>query len=109
MAAVAVGAALGGAWALLLPFSGSIFFALVVGLGVGYGSGEAVSLATNRKTGPQLQAAAVLGVLTAYLVRSAIVVAAERGVEFADVVTNDIFGYAVVVMAVIVAMGRVRR
>lgn len=108
-AAVAVGAALGGAWALLLPFSGSIFFALVVGLGVGYGCGEAASFATNRKTGPQLQAAAVLGVLTAYLVRSAIVVASVRGVEFADVVTNDVFGYAVVVMAVIVAIGRVRR
>ncbi|MEX2158968.1 MAG: hypothetical protein WEB04_06150 [Dehalococcoidia bacterium] len=108
-AALGVGAALGAVWALLLPFSGSIFFALVVGLGVGYGAGEAVSLATNRKTGPQLQAAAVAGVVTAYIVRSAIVVAANERVELADVVSSDVFGYAVTIMAIIVAMGRVRR
>jgi hypothetical protein len=108
-AALGVGAALGGVWALLLPFSASIFLGLVVGVGVGYGAGEAVSFATNRKTGPQLQAAAVAGVLMAYVVRSAIVVAANERVEFIEVVSSDVFGYAATIVAVFVAMGRVRR
>ena len=107
-AALLAGAALGGIWGVLLPFNVSVFLGLLVGLGIGYAIGEAVSVATNRKMGPPLQVAAAAGVILAYLVRSAIVAARLRNVDIGDIVTEDVFGYAVVVLGVIVAVGRVR-
>jgi len=107
-AALAVGLAVGGLWALLLPFSGGLFFGAIVGVGVGYAVGEAVSVAANRKAGPPLQAIAAAGVVLAYLVRSAFLAAGYKGVEFSELVTEDIFGYLVVVLGVVVAIGRLR-
>jgi hypothetical protein len=108
IAALVTGAVLGVLWGALLPFGASFFFGLLLGLGLGYGAGEAVSLATNRKAGPPLQALAAAGVLVAYLVRSAILASAFKNVAVTDIVTDDVFGYVVVVLGVIIAIGRVR-
>jgi hypothetical protein len=107
-AAVVAGAALGAIWGLVLPFGPAFFFGLLVGLGIGYGVGEAVSVATNRKMGPPLQAAAVLGVVVAYAVRAAIVLSAYRNIELRELLTEDIFGYVVVILGAVVAVGRLR-
>jgi hypothetical protein len=108
-AGLASGAVLGAVWGYLLPFGVGFFLGFLVGLGLGYAVGEAVSLATNRKVGPQLQAAAIAGVVVAYLVRSAIAVERSRTFEWRDVMSNDIYGYIVVLLAVVVAMNRLRR
>src|SRR3990172_1555437 len=90
-AALATGAALGALWGVLLPFGGFFFYGLLLGLGLGYAVGEAVSVATNRKAGPPLQALAALGVAVAYLARGAVLVA--RDVSTVDIVGGDLFGY----------------
>ncbi len=107
-AALAAGVALGGLWGLLFPFRLFFFLGLLVGLGLGYAVGEAVSLATNRKVGPPLQALAAAGVVVAFLVRSAILASSFKGIAISDIVTNDIFGLIAVVIAVVIAMGRLR-
>lgn len=106
-AAIGAGAALGLLWGIILPFSLYLLLGVLVGLGLGYAIGEAVSLATNRKVGPQLQAAAAVGVLVAFLVRGAILASAIRGIDLQDVL-RDPFGLVVVILAAVVAMGRVR-
>lgn len=103
------GLVLGAVWGYLIPFGFGFFLGFLVGLGLGYAVGEAVSAATNRKVGPQLQAAAIAGVVVAYVVRSAIAVANSRTFEWRDVFSNDIYGYVVVLLAVVVAMNRLRR
>ncbi len=107
-AAGAAGAALGAVWGALFPFGAFIFFGLLLGLGLGYGVGEAVSWAANRKAGPPLQALAAAGVVLAYVVRSAILASAFKNVALSDILTQDLFGYVVVIVAVVVAMGRLR-
>jgi len=107
-AGVGAGGALGLVWGAVLPFSPFLLLALLLGLGLGYGVGEAVSFATNRKSGPPLQAAAVLGVLVAFVVRGAILASAIRGIDLTDVLRNDVFGWLAVLLAAVVAMGRVR-
>ena len=52
---------------------------MIAGLAIGYVIGELVSLATNRKAGPPLQAAAVGGVVLAYVVRTALLLAPGLG------------------------------
>jgi hypothetical protein len=107
-AALAAGVALGGLWGIIIPYPAGFFFGFIVGLGLGYGVGEAVSVATNRKAGPPLQAAAVGGVIVAYAVRTLVLAARLRGYGFSDIVTEDLLGYIVVVLGVVVAAGRVR-
>ena len=99
-AAVAAGAALGLAWGLLLP-GGYGFFTVIIGAGVGYGVGESVSLATNRKLAPVLQITAALGVLLAFVIRNVVWTSAIVAVD-------DLFGYIALVIGIIVAMGRLR-
>jgi hypothetical protein len=106
--ALIAGAVLGGIWGVLLPFNVSFFFGLLAGLGLGYGVGEAVSVAANRKAGPPLQVIAACGVIVAYLVRSVILASALRNVEIADILTEDLFGYVVLLLGIFVAVGRVR-
>lgn len=106
-AAVGAGAALGLIWGIVLPFSPSFFFGLLVGLGLGYAVGEAVSLATNRKVGLPLQVLAAGGVILAYVVRSAIFASAWRGIDLTDVLTEE-FGLIVVFLGVVIAIGRLR-
>ena len=107
-AALGVGAAVGGFWGLLLPYSLSFFFGLLIGFGLGYAVGEAVSLAANRKAGPPLQALAVVGVLAAYLLRSALLATRFEQVGIVDAITNDTVGYIAVALAVFIAIGRLR-
>jgi hypothetical protein len=108
-AALAAGVALGTVWAFLLPFRLSLFFALLVGLGLGYAIGEAVSAATNRKVGPQLQAVAALGIVVAYALRLAIEVSASARLDLVEALNEDLAGYIVAGLAVVVAFGRLRR
>ncbi len=102
-AAAATGAATGAAWALLLPYRLGVygFFILFLALGIGYAVGEAVSWATNRKRGAVLQGVAASGVVVAYLVHNLI-----EGVGVIPV--NDLYGYVLVAVAIIVAIGRLR-
>ena len=107
-AALGVGLAVGGFWGLFLPFPVGILFGAMVGFGLGYAIGEGVSLATNRKSGPPLQAVAVAGVVAAYLLRTVLLAARIEHAGVVDVLTNDTAGYIAVALAVFVAMGRVR-
>jgi hypothetical protein len=100
-AAAAAGAAIGGVWALLLSQRLGAFFVLFLALGIGYAIGEVVSLATNRKRGPLLQGIAAGGVVVAYLVHNLV-----EGV--AVIPTNDAYGYVLVAVAIVVAIGRLR-
>ena len=99
-AAVAAGGALGLAWALILPGQYGLL-GILIGAGLGYGIGESVSLATNRKLAPALQVTAICGVGLAYLVRNLI---------WADavLVVDDLYGFIVVATAMVVAVGRLR-
>ena len=102
-AAGAAGAAIGGLWGLLVRqgSGGYGFFVFFLALGIGYGVGEAVSRATNRKRGAALQGAAAAGVVLAYLVRNLV---AGSGL----IPNNDFYGYILVGIAIIVAIGRLR-
>ena len=99
-AALVAGGVFGLAWGLLLPGDYG-FFTILIGAGVGYGVGETVSLATNRKSGPALQIAAGLGVLLAYVIRNLLSVEKVLPAE-------DLFGYVAAAVGVIVASGRLR-
>jgi len=99
-AAVAAGGALGLAWGLILPGQYGLL-GILVGAGLGYGVGESVSLATNRKLAPILQVIAICGVVMAYIIRNLIWASAV-------IVTDDLYGFIVVATAMIVAAGRLR-
>jgi hypothetical protein len=109
-AAAVVGAGLGVVWGVISPLP---LLGFVAGLGVGYGVGEAVSLAVNRKSGPPLQVIAVAGVLIAFLVRDWVLVAQfvelrRYNVDFADLLGNDIYGWITAIIAAVIAYGRLR-
>ena len=99
-AALIAGLALGTVWHILL--AGRLgFFSLMVAFAIGYAVAEAVSLATNRKAGPPLQIAAACGVAIAYVTRNLLL-----GIP--AVPTDDLFGYIVVIVGIIVASNRLR-
>lgn len=81
------------------------FFGVFAGLALGVGMGEAISLATNRKRGPPLQAIAVGGIVLAYLVRTGLLMAFDW--DFGDLRT-DIWGLLVALFAGFIAVGRLR-
>lgn len=98
-AALVAGAVAGAGWWLFDPLTG-FFFGAPMGLAVGYLVGEAVSLATNRKAGPPLQVLAAVGVVLAFFVRN---------VAVGEILPrNDVAALIAVVIAVMVAIGRVR-
>jgi len=99
-AALAAGGALGLAWGVILPGQYGLL-GILIGAGLGYGIGESVGLATNRKLAPILQVVAIVGVVLAYLVRNLIWASAL-------VVTDDLYGFIVVATAMFVAIGRLR-
>jgi hypothetical protein len=107
-AALVVAIGLGVIWGFLLGTAVGFFFGFFAGIGLGYAMGETVSLATNRKMGPPLQAIAIAGVILAYLVRTAVLAARLDRFGFVDIVTDDLFGYITVVIACFVAAGRLR-
>jgi len=102
-AAVAMGAAIGGVWALLLPQATRAygFYVLFLALGIGYAIGESVSWATNRKRGPTLQGIAAAGVILAYFVHNLV-----AGLDI--IPRDDIYGYVLTGIAIVIAIGRLR-
>jgi hypothetical protein len=98
-AALAASAGLGAVWGLL----GSLFFfaLLLVGALVGYLVAEAVSAATNRKSGTPLQVVATGGVVAAYLIRNLV-----AGNELLP--ADDLLGYIAVIVGGVVAISRLR-
>jgi hypothetical protein len=102
-AAGAMGAAIGGLWALLLPQATRAygFYVLFLALGIGYAIGESVSWATNRKRGPTLQGIAAAGVILAYLVHNLV-----AGLDI--IPRDDIYGYVLTGIAIVIAIGRLR-
>lgn len=100
-AALGGGAAGGVAWWLVLPVRPGLFLGLLAALALGYIVSEAIGWATNRKSGPPLQALAVVGVIIAYLVRNVL-----EGVDL--VPANDTVGYVIVALAAFLALGRLR-
>lgn len=107
-AALATGAVLGVLWGLVVPFSAFFFLGLLAGAGVGYAVGESVALATNRKAGPPLQALAVAGVLVAFVLRGALLASALKNVGLSELLTEDLTGIVALVVAVAVAINRLR-
>jgi len=106
-AASALGAAIsvGIAWWLFNPVT-YLFFGVIVGLAVGFAVGEIVSVGTNRKAGPPLQAIAVGGVVVAYLIRLGLLFAIS-GWDFHDLQT-DIGGLVALGLGAFIAAGRLR-
>jgi hypothetical protein len=65
-AGLITGGALGAAW-YYIPIAGLLW--LLIAVGIGYATGEMVSLSVNRKRGRGLQVVGALGVLASYSVR----------------------------------------
>ncbi|HYM14163.1 MAG TPA: B-box zinc finger protein [Dehalococcoidia bacterium] len=103
--AAGAGIAIGVAWAFFNLVTYFLYGALA-GLAIGYAIGEIVSLSTNRRAGPPLQAMAVGGVLLAFAVRLGVLLALA-GWTLRDVRT-DAFGLIAVVIAAFMAAGRLR-
>jgi hypothetical protein len=99
-AALLAGAGLGAVWGVILP-GGIGFLGLLLAAGLGYLIAEAVSLATNRKSGPPLQIAAAGGVVAADLIHN--LVAGNQLLP-----ANDVFGYIAAIIAGAVAISRLR-
>lgn len=73
-AALVSGVAVGAFWAFVSNGIGfGLFFAVFIGLGIGWAISESVSLATNRKRGTALQLCAVCGVLLTFLVHQVLI------------------------------------
>ena len=102
-AALVVGAFAGAIWGVI-PFG---FLGLLIGLGAGYVIGESVSIATNRKVGTRVQVIASVGVVLAFVIRSALLISL-RNWEIADILLNDMFGLLAFGLAIVVAVGRLR-
>jgi hypothetical protein len=103
-AAFAVSIVSGVLWFLISPPHRGVFAyaALFIALAIGYGVGEAVSWATNRKRGPAFQGIAACAIVLAYVVRN---LAGGAGA----IPANDVFGYVTVGLAIVVAIGRLAR
>ncbi|TAK57175.1 MAG: hypothetical protein EPO22_12655 [Dehalococcoidia bacterium] len=104
-AAIGAGVVIGIVWALFNPIT-AFFYGILAGLAFGYAIGELVSIGTNRRAGPPLQAAAVGGVVLAYVVRTALLLAIG-GWGFGDL-RVDLVGLIVVTLASFIAAGRLR-
>lgn len=102
--AVTAGIVIGVAWAFFNIVT-YFFYGVLAGIGIGYVIGEIVSLATNRRSGPPLQAMAVASVVLAYIVRVLVLLATDW--NMADV-RSDGFGIVVVLLAAFIAAGRLR-
>jgi len=99
-AALVAGAGLGAVWGVLLPGRIGLFGLLLAAL-LGYLIAEAVSAATNRKSGTPLQVVAGGGAIAAYLIHNLV-----AGNELLP--ADDLFGYIAVIVAGAVAISRLR-
>lgn len=106
VAALGSGAAIGVAWWWFNPYNIIyVFFGVLLGLAIGYGIGEAVAVATNRRAGPPLQAIAVGGVVLAYLLRCGLMFGVDG---YTARFVFDLGSSVAVVLAGFVAAGRLR-
>lgn len=103
--AAGAGIVVGIAWGIFNPLT-AFFYGIVAGLAFGYAIGEMVSIGTNRRAGPPLQAAAVGGVVLAYVVRVALLLVIG-GWGFRDL-RYDLVGLIAVVLGGFIAAGRLR-
>jgi hypothetical protein len=99
-AGVGAGAALGAVWGLTVPFFFG-FFSIFIGIGLGYAVAESISLATNRKSGPVLQAFGAIGVTLAWVARNLI----ASGEFF---IFDDLGGLIALGVGIISAVNRLR-
>ena len=103
-AALASGVAVGAIWGYATQGRGVGIFGFLIffiAMAIGWAIGESVSVATNRKRSPTLQACAVAGVILAYLVHN--VVAGNVVLP-----PGDIWGYLATAVAAIFAAERLR-
>ncbi len=98
---LAVSAALGAVWPFI-PFGG--FFTLMLAAGIGYATGEAISMSVNRKQSLGLQIIAALSMSIAYAIRTAI---AAPPFPFLDSFLT-VYGLVATVIGMIVAASRLR-
>jgi len=103
--ALGAGLVIGIGWWVFNPIT-AFFYGVVAGLAFGYAIGEIVSIGTNRRAGPPLQTVAVGGVVLAYVVRTALLLAVG-GWGFRDL-RVDLVGLIAVTLAAFVAAGRLR-
>jgi hypothetical protein len=103
-ASIVAGVAVGGLWGLMVGDRGGFagFFIIFIAMGIGWALAEAISLATNRKLGPALQACAVFGAVLAYLVHNAV-----AGLPLLP--SGDFWGYAAAILAAVIAAQRLAR
>jgi hypothetical protein len=100
----AIGAALGVAlpagliWAFIRRITFFGFFNFLVAAGIGYGIGEAISMATNRKRGAGLSVIAGMAVISAYVV--SIMVPWGRSFFYFDIIS--------VIIGMVVGVTRLR-
>lgn len=98
---LAVSSALGALWPFI-PFGG--FFSFIIAAGIGYATGEAISLSVNRKRSAGLQVIAALSMVIAYAIRTAI---AAPPFPFLDSFLT-VYGLIATVLGMIVAVSRLR-
>jgi hypothetical protein len=82
-----------------------IFFGVLLGVAVGYAIGEAVAVSSNRRAGLPLQAAAVAGVVLAWVLRSGLLLAIDGATAR---FVFDLQSSVAVVIAGFIAAGRLR-
>jgi hypothetical protein len=101
-AGLGLGVAFGLLWGLLVPQVGLFgFFMLFVGMFAGYGMANALDWAGGRKRGVIVQAAAIGGIVVAYLVRNMVA-------DGQPIVPNDVWGLIFVAIAAVTAWNRLR-
>jgi len=104
-AAAVSGTAIGVAWWWFSPYALLyVFYGVLAGLAIGYAIGESVSLATNRKGGPPIQAIALAGVVLAWSLRSVLLLGDGYTARF----VFDLQSCVLLVFACFIAVGRVR-
>jgi hypothetical protein len=101
-AGLATAAVLGAIWPFI-PLGG--FFLFFIALVIGYVVGEGISLAVNRKRGPGLQIIASISVVVSYVIRSLIETPQQGFLH----IFADVYGLIALILAIIVAVGLLRR
>ena len=105
-AGLATSAALGTIWSFI--HAGG-FFLIFIALVIGYLTGEAISLAVNRKRGPGLQIVAGVSMVLSYAVRSLIEAFIESPHQSFLHVFTDVYGLIALILGIIISVGLLRR
>lgn len=98
---LSLGAALGVAWWWVLPFRLGLFFGVILGLGMGWLTFNAVERATGYKRGVPIQVAIASGPVLAYFVRNVL-----EGDALLP--SGDLGGLAAIGVAIVFGVSQVR-